>query len=79
MTIYQVVYGDEETGIVCHCDETYGVFIDGEPQGYANTYEQACELFEELYHQMFYCEEPGNYLDELDEVFQIQNELKYGD
>lgn len=78
MTTYQVVYGDEETGIICYeIDEDYEIFIDGEAMGYANTYEQACELFEELYHEMFYGEEPGNYLDELDEVLQIQNDLKY--
>ena len=78
MTTYHVVYGDEETGIICYeIDEDYEIFINGEAMGYADTQEQACELFEELYHEMFYSEEPCNYLDELEEVLQIQNELKY--
>ena len=79
MTTYQVVCGSETNGISCygndHLSYTYIVHIDGEEvaevEGEEN-YADAAEIFD----RMFFGDR-DSYLDELDEVFQIQNDLKY--
>ncbi len=79
MTTYQVVYGSETNGISCYGNDylgyTYIVHIDGEEvaevEGEEN-YADAAEIFD----RMFFGDR-DSYLDELDEVFQIQNDLKY--
>ena len=65
MVTYQVAYGDEETGIMFYGNDSYQVFIDNEPISYADSYEEACKIFETAYEQMFYTEELRNALDEL--------------
>ena len=76
MTTYQVVYGSETNGISYygndHLGYTYIVHIDGEEvaevEGEEN-YADAAEIFD----RMFF----GDRDSYLDEVFQIQNDLKY--
>lgn len=79
MTTYQVVYGSETNGISCYGNDflgyTYIVHIEGEEvaevEGDENYYD-ALEIFD----RMFFGDR-GSYLDELNEVLQIQNDLKY--
>lgn len=79
MTTYQVVYGSEDNGISCYGNDylgyTYIVHIEGEEvaevEGEEN-YADAAEIFD----RMFFGDR-GSYLDELNEVLQIQNDLKY--
>lgn len=79
MTTYQVVCGSETNGVSAYGNDylgyTYIVHIDGEEvaevEGEEN-YADAAEIFD----RMFF-EDRDSYLDELDEVLQIQNDLKY--
>ena len=79
MTTYQVVCGSETNGVSMHGNDylgyTYIVHIDGEEvaevEGEEN-YADAAEIFA----RMFFGDR-DNYLDELNEVLQIQNDLKY--
>ena len=79
MTTYQVVCSSEDNGVSMYCNDYLGyiyiVHIDGEEVAEVDgeeNYADAAEIFDRMFFG-----DSDNYLDELDEVLQIQNELKY--
>lgn len=79
MTTYQVVYGSEDNGVSCYGNDylgyTYIVHIEGEEVAEVEGDENYYDAFE-IFDRMFFGDR-GSYLDELNEVLQIQNDLKY--
>lgn len=79
MTTYRTVYGSEDNGISCYGNDylgyTYIVHIEGEEVAEVEGDENYYDAFE-IFDRMFFGDR-GSYLDELNEVLQIQNDLKY--